>query len=67
MKGSNDPASVPKVKVLGRVRTALAKVVHSDLSNLKRVYKVEGFSEAEIHAVIPDRPVKKKGGRCRER
>ena len=52
-----------KVKVLGRVRTALAKVVHSELSNLKRMYKVQGFSEAEIHTVIPDRPVKsgKKG------
>lgn len=47
-----------KVKVLGRVRTALAKVVHSELSNLKRMYKVHGFSEPEIHAVIPDRPVK---------
>jgi len=52
-----------QVKVLGRVRTALGKVVHSELSSLKRLYKAEGFSEAEIHAVIPDRPTKagKKG------
>ncbi|MBK9263276.1 MAG: hypothetical protein IPM54_26170 [Polyangiaceae bacterium] len=49
-----------KVKVLSRVRTALARVVHTELSNLKRLYKVSGFSEAEIHTVIPDRPVKKK-------
>jgi hypothetical protein len=51
------------VKVLGRVRTSLAKVVHAELSSLKRLYKAEGFSEAEIHSVIPDRPSKtaKKG------
>ena len=49
-----------KVKVLGRVRTALGKVVHAELTNLKRLYKAEGFSEAEIHAVIPDRPSKTK-------
>jgi NADPH:quinone reductase-like Zn-dependent oxidoreductase len=47
-----------QVKVLGRVRTALAKVVHAELSSLKRLYKAEGFSETEIHAVIPDRPTK---------
>ncbi len=47
-----------KVKILGRVRTALAKVVHAELTALKRLYKAEGFSEAEIHAVIPDRPTK---------
>ncbi len=49
-----------KVKVLSRVRTALAKVVHTELTNLKRAYKIEGFSETEIHAVIPDRPGKTK-------
>lgn len=49
-----------QVKVLSRVRTALGKVVHGELMNLKRFYKTEGFSEAEIHAVIPDRPVKAK-------
>lgn len=47
-----------KVKVLLRVQTALAKVVHAELINLKRLYKTEGFSEAEIHTVIPDRPSK---------
>ncbi len=49
-----------KVKVLSRVRTALGKVVHAELTSLKRLYKAEGFSEAEIHAVIPDRPLKTK-------
>lgn len=49
-----------KVKVLSRVRTALARVVHAELNNLKRAYKLEGFSEAEIHGVIPDRPGKTK-------
>ncbi|TKD12376.1 hypothetical protein [Polyangium fumosum] len=48
-----------QLKVLGRVRTALARVVHAELSNLKRLYKIEGFSEAEIHAIIPDRPTAK--------
>jgi len=48
-----------ELKVLGRVRTSLARVVHAELSNLKRLYKIEGFSEAEIHAVIPDRPTAK--------
>jgi len=26
------------------------------LAQLKRAYKAEGFSEADIHSVIPDRP-----------
>lgn len=49
-----------KVKVLSRVRTALAKVVQTELANLKRAYKIEGFSESEIHSVLPDRPGKTK-------
>jgi hypothetical protein len=49
-----------KVKVFSRVRTALGKVLQAELANLKRLYKAEGFSEAEIHAVIPDRPGKPK-------
>jgi hypothetical protein len=49
-----------KVKVFSRVRTALGKVVQAELANLKRLYKAEGFSEAEIHGVIPDRPSKTK-------
>jgi len=34
--------------------------VHTELTNLKRAYKIEGFNETEIHAVIPDRPGKTK-------
>lgn len=49
-----------KVNVFARVRTALGKVLQAELSNLKRAYKIEGFSEAEIHTVIPDRPGKTK-------
>jgi hypothetical protein len=37
------------------VRSSVARVAQSELSNLKRLYKANGFSEAEIHAVIPDR------------
>ena len=62
LRGAVDGARKPaaQVKILGRVRTSLAKVVHADLANLKRLYKIEGFSEAEIHSVIPDRPSKPK-------
>jgi hypothetical protein len=61
LRAAVDAARKPaaQVKVLGRVRTALARVVATELANLKRVYKAEGFSEAEIHAVIPDRPASK--------
>jgi hypothetical protein len=41
---------------------ALTAVAHSGqiaLAHLKRLYRTEGFSEAEIHTVIPDRPRKK--------
>ena len=55
---SNGRPTGATVKVLGRVRTALGKVVHSELASLKRLYKAEGFSETEIHTVIPDRPTK---------
>jgi hypothetical protein len=58
VEATQKPAA--QVKVLSRVRTSLAKVVHAELSNLKRAYKVEGFSEADIHSVIPDRPGKAK-------
>jgi len=58
VEAAGKPAA--QVKVLGKVRVALAKVIHSELSNLKRLYKADGFSEAEIHTVIPDRPSKSK-------
>ncbi len=57
VEAARKPAA--QVKVLSRVRTALAKVVHTELTNLKRLYKIEGYSEAEIHTIIPDRPASK--------
>jgi hypothetical protein len=48
------------VRQLGRVKTALARVAQMQLANLKRVYKAQGFSEADIHAVIPDHPKPKR-------
>lgn len=35
---------------------ATAKAAHAALVNLKRAWKADGQSDAEIHAVIPDRP-----------
>jgi len=45
-----------RVELLRRVRRALATVAHADLTALKRLYKNEHFSQADIHGVIPDRP-----------
>lgn len=43
-------------QLLSRTKTTLARGLQLGLSNLKKRYKSEGFSEAEIHTVIPDRP-----------
>jgi hypothetical protein len=58
LRAAIDAARGPlaRVGVLERVRTALARSLAMELAKLKRLYKAEGFSEAEIHAVIPDRP-----------
>ena len=45
-----------RVELLDRVRRAIATSAQVELSSLKRLYKVERFSEPDIHAVIPDRP-----------
>lgn len=44
------------VEVLDRVHMAVARVGAMELAALKRLYKADGFTEAEIHEVIPDRP-----------
>ncbi len=44
-----------RVALLERERTALASVAQMELAHLKRVYKSEGFSETDIHQVIPSR------------
>ncbi|HSN98822.1 MAG TPA: hypothetical protein VLS89_11075 [Candidatus Nanopelagicales bacterium] len=53
-----DAARTPaaRVEVLERVYTAVARSAAIELGHLKRLYKAEGFSETEIHTVIPDRP-----------
>ena len=57
-----DAAREPRVRLAAaeRMLTSVGKAVQIALVNLKRAYKSEGFTEAEIHAVIPDRPAKKK-------
>jgi len=51
-------ASVPsaRVNLFDRVLTAVAKASQVELAKLKRYWKSEGISEADIHTVIPDRP-----------
>jgi hypothetical protein len=44
-----------RVGLLQRVRRAIAATALKALANLKRSYKIEGFSESDIHTVIPDR------------
>lgn len=45
-------------ELLERIKTAIARAAQMELVNVKRRYKAEGFSEADIHTVIPDRPIK---------
>jgi hypothetical protein len=56
-----DAATGPraKVKLLEKVKTAVARGGQLELRNLKRRWGAEGFTEAEIHTVIPDRPTSK--------
>jgi cell division septation protein DedD len=49
-------AARTKAKLLGKARNTLARAVQMDLARLKRLYRAEGFSEAEIHQVIPHHP-----------
>jgi hypothetical protein len=49
-----EPAA--RVELLRRMQRAVATTAQVELTNLKRLYKIERFSEADIHAVIPDRP-----------
>lgn len=68
LKGALDAASVPSANaaLLERVRTSLARAAQFELVNLKRMFKVDGLSEAEIHAIIPDRPTAKKAAKKAE-
>ena len=62
LKQEIDASAAPaaNVALLKRVRTALGRVVQFELANLKRMYKIDGMTEAEIHTIIPDRPAPKK-------
>ena len=58
MEDAVDAARKPRaqLEMYGRMRTAAARNVQMGLMNYKRLLKVAGMSEAEIHSVIPDRP-----------
>jgi hypothetical protein len=55
------PLAAPRARLqmFERAVTALAHSAQIALAHLKRLYRAEGFSEAEIHTVIPDHPRKK--------
>jgi hypothetical protein len=55
------PMAGPRARqqMFQRAGTALAHSAQIALAHLKRLYRAEGFTEAEIHTVIPDRPRKK--------
>ena len=58
LEGAVDAARKPRAQLdmYGRMRTAAARNVQMGLVNYKRLLKIAGMSEAEIHSVIPDRP-----------
>ena len=64
LRGALDAVSGPRAQreLLERVRRTVANTAQLELANLKRVYKSAHQSEAEIHAVIPDRPTPPKRG-----
>jgi hypothetical protein len=45
-----------RVAMLDRMLTSIARSAQVELASLKRLWKSEGLSEADIHSVIPDRP-----------
>jgi len=57
-----DVAKVPvaELALVDTTITRLAKILRIELVGLKQGWKSDGFSEAEIHEVIPDRPSTKK-------
>lgn len=57
LRAAVDAARGPrtKLKLLERVKEAVGRSAAIELSHFKRILKAQGFSEAEIHSVIPDR------------
>lgn len=58
LEATVDAARQPRAKarLYDRMLTAVARSAHLELAKLKRYWKSEGLSEADIHSVIPDRP-----------
>ncbi len=58
LEAAVDAARKPRaqVELYSRMRTAAARNVQLGLVNFKRMMKIAGMSEAEIHSVIADRP-----------
>ena len=56
---AKDDAARPfrtRVALADKMECAIARAAHAALVSLKRVWKTEGKTEAEVHEVIPDRP-----------
>lgn len=49
-------AAQTKARLLGKAFDILARATQMEMARLKRRYLSEGFTEADVHAVIPDRP-----------
>lgn len=47
-------------ELCSQVRVAVSRSASMELANLKRLYKAHGFLEADIHAVIPSRVVRRR-------
>src|SRR5438034_440159 len=58
LRAAMEPARVARAegRLTARIVTSLARAAQLELVNIKRRYRAEGYSEAEIHQVIPDRP-----------
>ncbi len=52
-----------KLNQLKKTRAAVARGGHAQLVNLKRAYIIAGYSEAEIHEVIPAVPKRRKNSK----
>jgi hypothetical protein len=65
LKADIDAAAGPaeNVALLQRVWTSLGRTCQFELASLKRTFKNDGMTEAQIHAIIPDRPVAKKAAK----
>jgi len=49
-----------RLALVSKMKTAVARSLVASIAGLKRQWKADGMSEADIHAIIPDRPRPKK-------